>query len=572
MVIFDIDEQESGKHLVYEKKEDDTVDALVMGMMENNKIEGTVPFTKSQVDTVISYRYNITGLQSVAEYLSGIVSRQKLLGTIENFLGEKKVLEEYMLDMDAVVWDNRYLFVDPAAGDIKVIVLPVKHDNLPADMFFRNMVFSVQYDPAEDVSYVTSILNYFNGMEPFTMSGFGKLVHELKEQQVYRPAGQQYAGVQGQRPVVPQGAAQQKAPVQRPVTPGVQNIPGTSGSPAPQAVPPVGGAQMTGAGAQDPGTTVLNNNTVQDPGTTVLNNQMTQDPGTTVLNNNMVQDPGTTVLNNSVPQNPGATQHYVNPNLARERSAMAAQSTGGAPKTYPGTNQGVYPGAEPVQKEPESAPVKEKKGLFGRKDKGEKGKNEKTKNEKTKTGLFGKKEKTESPVNPKAETSARPKSFHGIAIPGSDVVPKQENNTVQPTAIPAQNVSMQVHAAPIQNFGETVDLQSYTNAVSGQTGPTASPARKAYLIRKTTREQFALTKEMTRVGRSRENVDIYITDNTSIGRVHAVLYLRNGRVFVEDQSSKNGTFLNGHRVNGQEEVVPGAHLSLSNEEFEIVFS
>ena len=95
--------------------------------------------------------------------------------------------------------------------------------------------------------------------------------------------------------------------------------------------------------------------------------------------------------------------------------------------------------------------------------------------------------------------------------------------------------------------------------------------KKPCLIRKSTREQFVLTKEMTRVGRSRENVDIYITDNTSIGRVHAVLYLRNGRVYVEDQNSKNGTFLNGHRVSGQEELIPGARLSMSNEEFEIAF-
>jgi pSer/pThr/pTyr-binding forkhead associated (FHA) protein len=40
---------------------------------------------------------------------------------------------------------------------------------------------------------------------------------------------------------------------------------------------------------------------------------------------------------------------------------------------------------------------------------------------------------------------------------------------------------------------------------------------------------------------------------------------------VEDQNSRNGTFLNGHRVIGQEELVPGASLRLSNEEFEITF-
>ena len=37
------------------------------------------------------------------------------------------------------------------------------------------------------------------------------------------------------------------------------------------------------------------------------------------------------------------------------------------------------------------------------------------------------------------------------------------------------------------------------------------------------------------------------------------------------RTPRNGTFLNGHRVIGQEELVPGASLRLSNEEFEITF-
>lgn len=149
------------------------------------------------------------------------------------------------------------------------------------------------------------------------------------------------------------------------------------------------------------------------------------------------------------------------------------------------------------------------------------------------------------------------------------MVPQQENTATTATAIPAQKVSIPVHAAPIQNFGDTVDLQSYTNATQHTAAPAAM--KNPCLIRKETREQFFLKKEVNRVGRSRENVDVYITDNTSIGRVHAALYLRNGRVFVEDQNSRNGTFLNGHRVIGQEELVPGASLRLSNEEFEITF-
>lgn len=487
MITFDIDEQESGKYLVYYKQERDEVDSLVMGMMENNKIEGTVPFVKVQVDTVVSYRYDITGLQPLNEYFSGIVSKNKILTVIEEILNERTLLEEYMLDLEAAVLESKYMFVDPATGHVKLLLLPVKHNNLSMDMFFRSMIFSIQYDPAEDVSYVTKILNYFNGAEIFTMTGFAALIRELKGQNTS---------------VQPQRIPPASTPVNPPQT-GVQIPP----------CPPV---------QQEPvRQTPVQQNPIPTPPVQV---QMAPLQNVPPVQPDNVQDPGTTVLNGAPVG--GNVQHYVNPNLTRNQNPapLPVQSHGvNIPKTYPGTSQPVFV-SEPQQE-------------------------------------------------PKVETPNRPRNFRGVAIPGSDVVPQQENTATTPTAIPAQNVSMQVHAAPIQNFGETVDLQSYTNATQGTTTvpPTPAPVKKPCLIRKSTREQFVLTKEMTRVGRSRENVDIYITDNTSIGRVHAVLYLRNGRVYVEDQNSKNGTFLNGHRVSGQEELIPGARLSMSNEEFEIAF-
>ena len=529
MITFDIDEQESGKYLVYYKQERDEVDSLVMGMMENNKIEGTVPFVKVQVDTVVSYRYDITGLQPLNEYFSGIVSKNKILTVIEEILNERTLLEEYMLDLEAAVLESKYMFVDPATGHVKLLLLPVKHNNLSMDMFFRSMIFSIQYDPAEDVSYVTKILNYFNGAEIFTMTGFAALIRELKGQNTS---------------VQPQRIPPASTPVNPPQT-GVQIPP----------CPPV---------QQEPvRQTSVQQNPIPTPPVQV---QMAPLQNVPPVQPDNVQDPGTTVLNGAPVG--GNVQHYVNPNLTRNQNPapLPVQSHGvNIPKTYPGTSQSVFVSEPQQEPKVETAPVKEKKGLFGRKEKVEKPQKS--------GGLFGKKEKPEYTTAPKVETPNRPRNFRGVAIPGSDVVPQQENTATTPTAIPAQNVSMQVHAAPIQNFGETVDLQSYTNATQGTTTvpPTPAPVKKPCLIRKSTREQFVLTKEMTRVGRSRENVDIYITDNTSIGRVHAVLYLRNGRVYVEDQNSKNGTFLNGHRVSGQEELIPGARLSMSNEEFEIAF-
>ena len=199
-------------------------------------------------------------------------------------------------------------------------------------------------------------------------------------------------------------------------------------------------------------------------------------------------DPGTTMLNAGAAPAGGYTQHYVNPNLTHSQSSIPV-SGGNIPKTYPGTKQEEFDNVPQPEQQKEEAPVKEKKGIFGRKEKGEKPQ---------KTGLFGKKEKTKSTAVSKEETPNRPKSFHGIAIPGSDVVPQQENTATTATAIPAQNVSIPVHAAQIQNFGDTVDLQSYTNATQHTAAPAAM--KNPCLIRKETREQFFLKKEVNRVG------------------------------------------------------------------------
>jgi len=61
-------------------------------------------------------------------------------------------------------------------------------------------------------------------------------------------------------------------------------------------------------------------------------------------------------------------------------------------------------------------------------------------------------------------------------------------------------------------------------------------------------------KETVTIGRDRNN-DLTLTSPT-VSREHALLELREGRWFIEDRGSYNGTFLNGTRVQ------PGTPLPL----------
>ena len=91
----------------------------------------------------------------------------------------------------------------------------------------------------------------------------------------------------------------------------------------------------------------------------------------------------------------------------------------------------------------------------------------------------------------------------------------------------------------------------------------------ASLTRQVTGEKIELGKPSFVLGKNPEKSDYAVADNTNISRVHAVITMRNGRYYVMDQNSTNGTFINGRIIKaGQEtEILPGDCLMLANEKF-----
>jgi FHA domain-containing protein/zinc ribbon protein len=59
-------------------------------------------------------------------------------------------------------------------------------------------------------------------------------------------------------------------------------------------------------------------------------------------------------------------------------------------------------------------------------------------------------------------------------------------------------------------------------------------------------EHFLPQGERTTIGRS-PDCDIFL-DDVTVSRKHAVLLQKNGELFIEDQGSLNGTFLNRKRI------------------------
>ena len=57
------------------------------------------------------------------------------------------------------------------------------------------------------------------------------------------------------------------------------------------------------------------------------------------------------------------------------------------------------------------------------------------------------------------------------------------------------------------------------------------------------------TADTVRIGRLRD-CDICIAEHPTVSSVHALLFARDGNLFIEDQKSSNGTFVNDEQVHG----------------------
>jgi len=73
---------------------------------------------------------------------------------------------------------------------------------------------------------------------------------------------------------------------------------------------------------------------------------------------------------------------------------------------------------------------------------------------------------------------------------------------------------------------------------------------------------FHLKKEKISIGRSADN-DIFIPDPFCSGH-HCLIYPSNGGYMVQDNNSKNGTFLNGKKIQSEIELNKGDEILIGS--------
>lgn len=551
---FTYENQGNNTYLVYKIGASDNVDTMSLGMITNNKIDGIVPTLFTQSDTDRFIKYNISAKVSAKEFLSGVVNKKRLLGVFISVLKAIKSTEEYMIDARSLLIDLEHIYVDVSKCDAMLVCLPLvrQNESVNIPMFFKQIMFSTQFDQNENCDYVAQIINYLNSTPVFSVDAFEKLLMDIDADNLNIAASKAVAGQQ--KPVQPQSQSQSQQP--KPMQPAMNQLKNAQVQ-----------TNMPSQGKMQSQRETQSANNVVQPNQVNFAVPNMNPQNQNRINNNVQMGTnisGTYVETTSEKQMSmfGLLTHYSKENKqiyerqkAQRKAQKEAEKNGAA---MPGQNvkasnaSFAIPGQPPQQRpQPQTVMPQQPQQQFAQPQR-----------------QFTQSNQPQSQfAQPQPMPQAQQKPVQQVQ---PQPVQNQNTNTGM-TGNPSVPPQILENMTKAGNFGETTVLGVGSEA--GETtvlGTSQAQIIKPYLLRIKNNERIELNKPVFRIGKERSYVDYFVSDNTAVSRSHANIINKDNEFYIVDTNSTNHTYVNGSMIqsNVETKIEHGTKIRLANEDFE----
>lgn len=561
---FTYENQGNNTYLVYKIGASDNVDTMSLGMITNNKIDGIVPTLFTQSDTDRFIKYNISAKVSAKEFLSGVVNKKRLLGVFISVLKAIKSTEEYMIDARSLLIDLEHIYVDVSKCDAMLVCLPLvrQNESVNIPMFFKQIMFSTQFDQNENCDYVAQIINYLNSTPVFSVEAFEKLLMDIDAENLNIAASKAVVGQQ--KPVQPQSQSLSQQP--KPMQPAMNQLK----NPQVQTNMPSQGKMQSQRETQSA------NNVVQPNQVNfAVPNMNPQNQNR--INNNVQMGTnisGTYVETASEKQMSmfGLLTHYSKENkqiyerqkaqrkaqkeAEKNGAAMAGQNVKASNASFAIPGQPPQQRPQPAQAQPQPRMSQQPQQQFAQPQR-----------------QFTQPNQPAQPQRQFAQPNQAVQMNAGASrVQQTQPQPMQNQNTnTGMTGNPSVPPQILENMTKAGNFGETTVLGVGSEA--GETtvlGASQAQIIKPYLLRIKNNERIELNKPVFRIGKERSYVDYFVSDNTAVSRSHANIINKDNEFYIVDTNSTNHTYVNGSMIqsNVETKIEHGTKIRLANEDFE----
>ncbi|AST93438.1 hypothetical protein BC6307_20295 [Sutcliffiella cohnii] len=159
------------------------------------RMDGLIPVSTKSNKKGVVVKTDVTGLIPLRTYFTGVVNKKMFLKVISQLITIVKSCEKNLMNVNNLMLDSDYIFVEPRTKKIACIFWPIVNNQnaQTPSTFFQEIPFSVVFNKHENLDYVSSYLSYFKTQDPFSINSFEKFVLEMLgevvENKSYIPSG-----------------------------------------------------------------------------------------------------------------------------------------------------------------------------------------------------------------------------------------------------------------------------------------------------------------------------------------------------------------------------------------------
>lgn len=150
-------------NLILDIDEEMCIDSFSLNMIGRNQIQYLLPMQLNQYNTRLYFRYDITGMTTLRERVTGILKKEEVMEILNGMINAFEEIEAYMLSCENMYLNADYIFMD-RNRNYRFLFVPVEEGlGVNVMSFLHRLVNQIQPDYSEKDTYFFRILNAFNG-------------------------------------------------------------------------------------------------------------------------------------------------------------------------------------------------------------------------------------------------------------------------------------------------------------------------------------------------------------------------------------------------------------------------
>lgn len=159
----------------------ETINERVYNAIASGMFESFLPVSIRQKRKETRIECVVQGLIPLTQYFNGIVTKKMFLDFVHEIALQIKNCEKNMINANNLDLQSDKIFIDPQTKSVKCIFWPVVNNQRgnPPHVFLKQLPFEININPHEDSEYLETYKAFFNGINPFSVNSFDRMILKL---------------------------------------------------------------------------------------------------------------------------------------------------------------------------------------------------------------------------------------------------------------------------------------------------------------------------------------------------------------------------------------------------------